>query len=148
MERLASVMLEDLSLYKQCHHCKKVNLAINKVCWNCTFPQLDELSNQTIENIKGLDRIGESVYIANLVPDNFCKNKKVQEDFQLKSYIYNFPRESPLYFTHYELEALANEYKKIPYEDIIKSLQELETVDTKITVDDVYCSISLLLLNA
>ena len=147
MERLASIMMEDLSLYKQCHHCKKINLAVNKICWNCTFPQLDDLTSKTIDSIKSLEREGESIYIANLVPEGFSSDKVVLETSKLKEYIYNFPRENPVYFTLEELEDLAVEYGKISYEDIIKSLQELEITETIVNVSDVYCSMSLLLLN-
>lgn len=147
MERLASIMMEDLSLYKQCHHCKKINLAVNKICWNCTFPQLDDLTPKTIDSIKSSEREGESIYIANLVPEGFSSDKVVLETSKLKEYIYNFPRENPIYFTLEELEDLAVEYGKISYEDIIKSLQELEITETIINVSDVYCSMSLLLLN-
>lgn len=147
MERLASIMMEDLSLYKQCHHCKKINLAVNKICWNCTFPQLDDLTPKTIDSIKSSEREGESIYIANLVPEGFSSDKVVLETSKLKEYIYNFPRENPIYFTLEELEDLAVEYGKISYEDIIKSLQELEITETIVNVSDVYCSMSLLLLN-
>ena len=147
MERLASIMMEDLSLYKQCHHCKKINLAVNKICWNCTFPQLDDLTSKTIDSIKSLEREGESIYIANLVPEGFSLDKVVLETSKLKEYIYNFPRENPIYFTLEELEDLAAEYGKISYEDVIKSLQELEITETIVNVSDVYCSMSLLLLN-
>ena len=147
MERLASIMMEDLSLYKQCHHCKKINLAVNKICWNCTFPQLDDLTSKTIDSIKSLEREGESIYIANLVPEGFSPDKVVLETSKLKEYIYNFPRENPIYFTLEELEDLAAEYGKISYEDVIKSLQELEITETIVNVSDVYCSMSLLLLN-
>ena len=147
MERLASIMMEDLSLYKQCHHCKKINLAVNKICWNCTFPQLDDLTSRTIDSIKSSEREGESIYIANLVPEGFSLDKVVLETSKLKEYIYNFPRENPIYFTLEELEDLAAEYGKISYEDVIKSLQELEITETIVNVSDVYCSMSLLLLN-
>ena len=147
MERLASIVLEDLSLYKQCHHCKKINLATNKICWNCTFPQLGDLTPKTIDLIKSLGREGESIYITNLAPEGIHKSREEREEFQLRAYIYNFPRENPTFFTHDELETLAVEYGKIPYETVLKAVQELEDIGTTINVEDVYCSMTLLLLN-
>lgn len=66
MDRLATIILEDLSLYKQCHHCKCVNLATNKYCHTCMFPELDPLSPSTIERLQRLADEEETVTIANM----------------------------------------------------------------------------------
>lgn len=66
MERLASIILENLSLYKECHHCKRINLATNTCCHTCMLPQLDPLSDKTIQRVERLSDEGETIPIANI----------------------------------------------------------------------------------
>lgn len=63
MERLASIILDDLSLYGECHHCKRINLLTNSYCHTCMFPEIDSLTPARIQFINKMAYIEESIKI-------------------------------------------------------------------------------------